>query len=222
MLWLGGGVVAIVVGIVGAVWYAGHRDVERSRAPVVVTVPPATELAPNRPTPQLFELRFDSLPSASVFAEGHSAELCRTPCAYKLDPSDGGPTDRRTFVLHADGYRDRPLVVDLASSQHDYAATLDQILPAAAGPDLPATSVAPTTTQTDKPEAAASAVSKPTTDNRKPKARHGKSKTEPSDDAGHAATGQPANAKPPDKASDKPADKIDPSDTLDPFHHRPT
>jgi serine/threonine protein kinase len=218
-IWVGGGVIAIVVGIVGAVWYASARDVERSSDPVVVTVPPAAEPVVAKPRPLLFELRFDSLPAASVFAEGHSAELCRTPCAYNVDPSDGGPSGRRTFVLHADGYRDRSVVVDLTSSQHDYAATLDQILPAAAtGPEVAAPPGSPTSTQSDKSEPATSGPSKATTDHHKPKPHRGKSKAEPSDDATHATDSQPATSKPADKGTGK----IDPSDTLDPFHHPPT
>ena len=220
-MWLGGSVAAVVIGVVAAVVYAGRHSDDGAQTPVIVTAPPPeVEPARSRPAPQLFELRLDSLPAASVFAEGHSAELCRTPCAYNVDLSDGGAVDHRTFVLHADGYRDQPVVVDLTSPRHDYAATLEQILPAAGGPSLPA--LPSSAIPNDKPDNgdSAAAASKPV-EHHKPKPHHTKSGSDASDD--HGSDHQPTNVKASDsKAGDKPANKIDPSDTLDPFHHAPT
>jgi hypothetical protein len=149
-------------------------------------------------------VQFDSLPLAGVFAEGHSAELCHTPCTYRVDVTDGGPAERRTFVLHAEGYRDRPIVVDLSSSQHAYNVTLDQLAPAVGAGTGPAT----------------------TGTAHKPRGHHGKPKptdtkpveSKPDDGAG-SADSKPAEPKPVDS---KPPDKIDPADTLDPFHRSPS
>jgi serine/threonine-protein kinase len=232
-VWLGGGVLAIALGIIGAIWYG-----QRGQAPHGVASAPASASEPAAaPTPpssgsggHVFELRFDSLPSASVFAEGHAAELCRTPCAHSVDLTDGGATDQRTFVLHADGYRDRTVVVDLSSSKHDYSITLEQVVPVAATPPP------------SLPTAPASA------EHHQSPGRHGKARSidkieDDSDDASDAPAGEAKTAREPaepgasdSKTSDdnppqpveskpagsKPKRRIDPTDTLDPFHRRPS
>src|SRR6185503_2957856 len=72
------------------------------------------------------ELRFDSLPSGGVYADGHSAELCRTPCSFDVDPADGGP--KRTYVVRSDGYADKSIDVDLASSERVFHVTLERVV----------------------------------------------------------------------------------------------
>jgi hypothetical protein len=84
--------------------------------------------------PALIELRFDASPDGVVFAEGQSAELCRTPCAFDIDPASGGPATRRGFVVRRAGYQEQPVTVDLAGPQRVFHVVL-QPLP---GPGTPA------------------------------------------------------------------------------------
>jgi hypothetical protein len=96
---------------------------------------------------QLVELRFDSLPSGGVYAEGQSAELCTTPCATKLDMKDGGSTERRAFVVKSAGYKDGRIDVDLTATQREFKITLDR--------EATVTEVKPVETQSvveEKPE----------------------------------------------------------------------
>jgi len=204
-MWLLGGAAAVGFGVAGAVWYAGRDSSPPARpAPAAVPAPaqqPAATAAPiEQPAAQIIEVRFDSLPKAGVYAEGHSAELCRTPCSFDINVADGGPQDRRKFVVHADGYRDQTVDVLLAAAQHDYSITLDQIAPAP--PEA-----------TSEPEPAPHG---------KPVHPHGKTP--------HIVATKPAEPKPetkpeptPPAPSTEPAKpgKIDPADTLDPFHRTP-
>jgi len=89
------------------------------------TVEPAPPETPAQ-KPRQLELRFDSLPSAGVYAEGHSAELCRTPCAFNVDLADGEATDRRNFVVRSEGYKDKTLTVDLTAAQREFHVTLER------------------------------------------------------------------------------------------------
>ena len=99
-VWFVGGAIAVGLGVGAAVWYAG------SSAPTPEPVAAKTEASSLKATPidttaeppQFVELRFDSLPSGGVFAEGQSAELCATPCATKLDMKDGGSSQTRPYV----------------------------------------------------------------------------------------------------------------------------
>jgi len=134
--WMLGGLVAVGLGITGA-WYvtrdkptSGHGAAQptSARAPAI----PAPTVAPAEPAaPSIVSVRFDSLPAAHVFAAGHAVELCQTPCAFDVDLKDGGPTDHRAFVVHADGYEDKQVVVDVATpgADRDLHVTLDQIDP---------------------------------------------------------------------------------------------
>jgi serine/threonine protein kinase len=135
-VWIVGGALAIGGGVAGALWYANHSTSTSDE--VVVEAPKQqamTTTAPIEPPPappQLVELRFDSLPSAGVYADGHSAKLCDTPCRYTFDLEDG---DKRTLVVRADGYRDKSIDVDLRAATHEFSVTLDRLEPTV--PDRP-------------------------------------------------------------------------------------
>jgi serine/threonine-protein kinase len=196
-VWLVGGACAVGLGVAGAVWYAGRDSglpppvAQPAPQPAAATQPTA---APIEPTvkPQIIEVRFDSLPNAGVFAEGHSAELCRTPCSFDVNVADGGPQDHRKFLVRAGGYRDQLIDVDLAAAQHDYSVTLAQLSPTPA----PATPSEPAPSKTHGPHG---------------KPPHGKpAETKPV---------EPASPPPPPPTEPTKPGKIDPSDTLDPFHH---
>jgi serine/threonine protein kinase len=130
--WFAGGAVAVGLGIAAALIYVHtHGD----PAPVVVQAPvvvaPTVEPAPPETPaqkPRQIELRFDSLPSAGIYAEGHSAELCRTPCAFNVDLADGEATDHRNFVVRSEGYLDKTITVDLATAQREFRVTLEREL----------------------------------------------------------------------------------------------
>ncbi len=147
-VWFVGGAVAVAIGIGGALWYANRSDAPAAGAPPQVRVEPVAVAiessgsagarsdaersgvsinpAPPPPTPKIVELRFDSLPSGSVFADGHSAELCTTPCAVNVDPKDGGGM-KRTYLVRSEGFTDGQVVVDLADPKHDFKVTLERI-----------------------------------------------------------------------------------------------
>ncbi len=207
--WLLGAAAAVALGITGAAWYARSSHTPAPAPAPVPVVRPAPAAAPDPAAAKLVELRFDSLPKAGVYVEGHSAELCRTPCAFNVNLADGGPTDKRTFIVRADGYRDRPVTVDLASTKRDYSVTLDQNTaaePAAA--DEPAPTKQPTKKGSTRKTSGKKGVAHE---------QHEDKPAEPVD--------KPAD-KPVDKPADKPVDKpkpktdtIDPTDTVDPFHH---
>jgi hypothetical protein len=133
--WVVGGVLAVGLGIGGAVWYAGRGPAPVTTAPVattpVTTAPVATAPAAPAVASKRVAVRFDSLPSAGVFAEGHSAELCRTPCSFDVDLGDGGPADQRAFVVRLDGYEDKQIVVDLTAAHPEANVTLERVAVAA-------------------------------------------------------------------------------------------
>ena len=131
-VWLLGGAIAVGLGVGGAVWYAG-RDGDAHPTRPTLSTPTATPVGsptPGEPgtpiAPKLVEVRFDSLPSAGVFADGHSAELCRTPCAFNVDLADGGATDQRAFVVRVAGYQDKQVVVDLTAKHPELHVTLER------------------------------------------------------------------------------------------------
>ena len=142
-IWVGGATVAIVIGVGAAISYA-ERSKETAAAPrataIVQPAEPAaqpieapTAQANNPPVARgtVVELRFASLPSGGVYAPGRWTEECRTPCAFTIDLADGGPTDRREFVVRRDGYVDHPITVDLTGDQREFHVTLEQVVPAA-------------------------------------------------------------------------------------------
>jgi serine/threonine protein kinase len=130
--WLLGGAVAVGLGITAALFYVEHRGGDETKPPELAAVTPAVVMPHVEPAPLLptapakqIELRFDSLPSAGVYAEGHSAELCRTPCAFNVDLADGGSTERRNFVVRSEGYLDKTIEIDLTSAQREFHVSLD-------------------------------------------------------------------------------------------------
>jgi hypothetical protein len=126
-VWFVGGALAVGLGVAAAVWYAGRKS--DGSEPVAAAQPAklqATPIEPQEIAPEFVELRFDSLPSGGVYAEGQSAELCKTPCATKLDLKDGGSTARRAFIVKSTGYKDGRIDVDLMASQRDFKITLER------------------------------------------------------------------------------------------------
>jgi serine/threonine-protein kinase len=237
-VWFIGGAFAVGIGIAGALWYAGSSEPEPRAMlvqPAANPAPPAPTTSPIEPaptTPKLVELRFDSLPSGGVYADGRSAELCRTPCNFNVDLTDGGPTDRRTFVVRADGYEDARVEVDFTKSERDVSVSLVRSAPTA--PALPASP--PVVDMTgDEPHAEKGSAKKPVgkktagkkTEDKKSEDKApdpklvGDTKLEdkkPIDDTKL----EPLDKKTEDKKTDekKPAAPIDPTDTIDPFRRK--
>lgn len=129
-VWFIGGALAVGLGIGGATWYA--RSLIK---PAPVTQPLAGAAA------ALIEIRLSSAPdSAGVYKEGSATELCRTPCALNLDPSEFGGITVRPFVLRREGFADTNLVVDLMQPQREFQVALTPIAavtPAGAAPIEP-------------------------------------------------------------------------------------
>ncbi len=132
-MWIAGGTCAVALGIGAAVWYAGRHgkpEPMHTKAPLTTPIVEPVPVAP----PRLVTLHFDSLPSGGVYADGHSAELCRTPCAFNIDLKDGDALDHRAFVVRSEGYRDKSVTVDLTGVQREFHLTLDREEPVAAPP----------------------------------------------------------------------------------------
>jgi serine/threonine-protein kinase len=230
-IWFIGGAVAVGLGVTTAVWYAGRDEpalgpspaLESTRPaqpPAQPVVPPiAVPIDPPAAHPQPIEVRFDSLPSGGVFAEGHAAELCRTPCALNIDLADGGPTDRRAFVVRRDGYADGAVTVDLAGDKRAFHVMLQP------------TASPPTASPSTDPTADAKPDKRPVKRTVKSTRKDGKDGKDARDPA---ASHEPRDARDPDvdhridptdgkpTPTKKPPVKptIDPSDTLDPFHKK--
>jgi hypothetical protein len=230
-VWAAGATLAVGLGIGGALWYAHGSSspppVEAKSAPV--------ETAPiEKPALKLVELKFDSLPSGGVYADGRSAELCRTPCNFNVDLGDGGPTDRRTFVVRAEGNKDQKVVVDVSSDKRAYAAPLERIVTIPTMPTVPTVTETPTVDMTGDDETTDETTD--TTDEpadpRKPsskKTRKNHKTTEKKPEETKPVEVVPAEVKPPEKKPDdtnlEPIDKkkprpIDPADTIDPFRKK--
>lgn len=160
--WIAGALIAVGC-IAGGVWMgsdtAAHPVVVKATTTEPI-LPAATaaasamsktsELARTGPaaaatSPALVELRFNAVPSAGVFAAGHAAELCRTPCAFNVDRKDSESTDSRTFVVRRAGYREQSITVDLNSRQRDFYIELARL------PEK----------QADEPEVAAKSAARP-------------------------------------------------------------
>ena len=198
--WVIGATVAIGLGVGGALWFATGGDAPAQPAPVAVAKPAIESTPiPTPPPARYLPLRFDSLPAGAVYEDGHATLLCHTPCTYNVDLQDGGATDRRAFVIRAEGYRDGTVTVDLAGEQRDYGVTLARVVAAAPVP--------PTVVPTPPLKAV------PTT-----KKRPGKK-----DPAGVEEVAPTAPTPPPPPVNEKkepPKKKkttVDSSETLDPF-----
>ena len=209
-VWFIGGAIAVGLGVGGAVWFAG-RNSEPAPAPQPVAKPDPAPL--KEPTltpdeapaakPKLVELRFDSLPSGAVYADGQSAELCTTPCSINVDPADGGSTEKRVFIVKSDGYKDGEIAIDLTSAKREYNVRLEHLISAKTTEPKNTTKPTKTTKVTKQSDKTATTPDK--TDK----------KVMPPD------TGTASDDPPPDKKPEKkPGDKIDRSDTLDPFNRK--
>ncbi len=213
-VWLVGGAVAVAIGVGAAVFLTG-RGSTPTPAPVAAAAPPkspepkpepvVTPPTVTQPTvvtkPQQIEVRFDSLPSGRLYADGKSAELCTTPCSINIDLADGGPADKRAFVVKSEGYTDGVVVVDLTNEQRELSVTLQQRGVGAVAKTPGKTAKTTKTTKTAK------VVDKPVE----------KPKPAPTDVNLLDPDKEDPSAKKPKPKTD---DELDPSHTLDPFHRK--
>ncbi|HUS29460.1 MAG TPA: serine/threonine-protein kinase [Kofleriaceae bacterium] len=226
-VWFVGGAIAVGLGIAGALWYANSSSEPTPTAKEPITAPIENGSAVP-PQAQLVELKFDSLPSAGVYADGRSAELCKTPCNFNVDLGDGGPTDKRTFVVRTDGFKDRIVVVDFAAAQRAFSVTLDRV-----------EATVPTVTDDTQTEEAVATTDDaqggddktPTSTKKKKKKKVSKTET-PDPKAQGSAQIEEKQPPPPlpddtslEKVEKKPEEKkppgtIDPTDTIDPFSRK--
>ncbi|MFT3695227.1 MAG: protein kinase [Kofleriaceae bacterium] len=202
-VWLLAGAVAVGIGITLAMVYVSSKKKEPVAVETPVTQPQVMHVEPAPPPPvtpvaKHVELRFDSLPSGGVYAEGHSAELCRTPCAFDVDLGDGEAQDKRNFVVKSEGYVDKVIAVDFTGAQREFHIQMERVAAAQ-------TVQTPVTTATKK-----KTVTKKTTTAAKP---------DDSDDDDNKPVEKPVA-----KTVDSPVEKvekkgptIDPTDTHDPF-----
>lgn len=128
------GVVAASLGVAGALWCASSGASltlakSGTTKPSVTPIADATTVGEVKPT-TFVALRFDSQPSGSVYADGRPAELCRTPCSFDVDTTEGLA---RKFIVRSDGYNDWLLDVDLSGAKRDFQVTLKRITPTIAG-----------------------------------------------------------------------------------------
>jgi serine/threonine protein kinase len=211
-VWFVGGALAVGLGIAAAVWYA-NRSSEKAveiAAKTEVNKPLATPIDPAAQKPQFVELRFDSLPSGGVYAEGQSAELCTTPCATKLDMKDGGSTERRAFIVKSTGYKDGRIDVDLTTGQHDFKITLDR--------EATVTEVKPPVVEVKPVDDKPTKVGKPTkivkTVKKDPKAVEKAADKDPKPLPTFQGEDKPETVK---RDPAKKPEKIDATETIDPF-----
>jgi hypothetical protein len=231
-VWFIGGAFAVGLGIAGALWYASGSEPAPKPAPVAQ--PTASPIDPTVAQPKLVELRFDSLPSGGVYAEGRSAELCRTPCNFNVDLTDGGPTDKRAFVVRSDGYQDSRVEVDFTKSERDFSVSLVKAaptIPAVVTPPEPVVDMSneePLVEHHAEKGSTKKAGGKKST--KKAEDKKAEEKVEekvvetPKPDEKKAddtklevPEGKPEDKKPVEK---KPVGPIDPSDTIDPFRRK--
>jgi len=212
-VWIIGGALAIGGGVAGALWYAnrdlGLEQPQAAPAPAPAKEPTAAPIETPPAPPAQVELRFDSLPSAGVYAAGHAAELCHTPCKYTFDLADG---DRRTVVVRADGYKDAEIEIDLKGPKKEFSVTLDQLEPTV--PEQP------DETKPLEPEQPVAATNK---HSHPGGPQHGvrhtlekKSEDKKPDDT-QLEEVKPDETKPDETKPKAPDEKIDPADTHNPF-----
>jgi serine/threonine protein kinase len=229
-VWFVGGAFAVGLGVAGALWYASSTEETPKPAPVVQQ-PTANPIDTTVAQPKLVELRFDSLPSGGVYADGRSAELCRTPCNFNVDLTDGGSTGKRTFVVRADGYQDARVDVDFTKSERDFSVSLVRNTPIVV--NQPAPPVVDMTASSEEEEPATESHAEKGSGKKSggKKAVHkgddkkvveDKKADEPVEDKTHVVDDtklEPVEKKPEDKKPEpkKPPGRIDPTDTIDPF-----
>jgi serine/threonine protein kinase len=224
-VWFVGGAFAVGLGIAGALWYAGPTETSPPPQPVAApqaALPPPTTAPIELPAAKLVELRFDSLPSGGVYADGRSAELCRTPCRFDVDLTDGGPTDKRTYVVRADGYQDGKVEVDFDASRRDFSVSLQRVPVLAPDPMLV------DMTDSAVEHAAEDHVDK--TGGKKTAKKTSKKPDDKKDDKADAKVEDPKPEEPKPVVEPAPIEKkpevkknagqIDPTDTIDPFRRK--
>jgi serine/threonine protein kinase len=123
-------VAAIAAAAIGVVIY---RYVSTPPA-TIATTSPATESPPKPPAaqpevksikPDPVKVSFSTDPSgADVFPYGSDARICTTPCSTDVDPNDGGDPKQRTFILRKAGFVEHQEDVSLT----DGPAAIDAIL----------------------------------------------------------------------------------------------
>ena len=194
-----------------------------SAASAPATGAAASPSAPPGTRPALVEVRFDSTPSGSVFAEGQAAELCRTPCAFDIDPADGGPADHRAFVVRRAGYVETAITVDLGAAQREFRVTLPRAEPGAAHSDARSRD-ARNDARNDGRDTAdrhpARRPARPARKGGKDAAARTDSTPDARPDARPDATPDPGGKHDARPATKKSVPPIDPTDTLDPFRKK--
>ena len=169
--WFAGGAAVVTIGIAAAVLSTDDETTPSTPPPSVTAMPAPDEPPPVArplpvvavaPPPKLVELHFDSLPSGGVYADGRSSELCRTPCTFNVDLSDGESTERRTFIVRNAGYKDARVEVDLTAPKPLYGATLEP-LAAVTRPVPPPPPAKAEKPRSKKPRSSVKRPSQPTT-----------------------------------------------------------
>ena len=234
-VWFIGGAIAVGLGVGAALWYAGRSE----PAAAIAQSQPGQQPAPGQPSGQpiedqptagtespkvqAIELRFDSLPSGGVFADGKAGELCRTPCAFDVNLADGGPTDKRTFRVRSDGFKDSLVVVDFAGTERAFRVSLEReptIAPAIA--ELPARvdRVAPAAQPTRSTPRVVKKKQPPAVVKQPPVVVKQPEKPKLTDDLIDPTDGKATEVKKPTEK--KPIEKkgIDATETIDPFRRK--
>jgi serine/threonine-protein kinase len=101
----------------------GEEQRPRAAASVGPEVTPV-DPPPDRPAPGArVVVRFQSTPSAGVFADAAPTATCTTPCDVTIDPTDGGARVR-PYLIARDGYRTEPVRIDLDHPQRTVSVHL--------------------------------------------------------------------------------------------------
>jgi hypothetical protein len=158
-------------------------------APVVTPLapPPAGDPADK------VEVKLESVPVAQVFPFRSAFAWCTTPCTVGIDPNDGGPTDKRRFVVRHTGYRDKVISIDLKQPRERIHVDLEAL-----------------------PKEASRQMATPRERRQKP-ARGARGGDSDGDDGG----GRGNRRRPSERPGAEPGKtRIAPEDTLDPFGNR--
>jgi hypothetical protein len=152
--------------------------------------PPRPEVRTLRPDP--VRVSFSSDPAgADVFPYGSDARICTTPCSTDVDPDDGGDPRKRTFILRKGGFVEHTEDVSLTEGP----ASIHAIL--LAPERIPSSSSDGATRRRDR-------------DRDRDRDRGDRAKPEPS----------PSPVATPAPTPSPGSDKIDRTETLDPFQNK--
>ncbi len=159
------------------------------------TGPEVTPLdQPPEPATSSIVVRFQSTPSAGVYAEGADRATCTTPCDVTIDPLTAGARER-AYVISRAGYRPTPVRIDLASPPPTVAVVLE-----------------PVPGRSDDRDRRHASGRKPVLSGAQ--RSEGPADETPATDVPAEVEVQPKKDPPPGK---KPAGRIDPAQTRDPF-----